>query len=274
MVSLVSTAQTAIANDWTAYNRSVSFSAGHRQQNYVEIDSQGLTTDGVLNREFGQQTSHQAALRWQWHNGVTAQVSTARDNGATNYQGYLQNSNGTLTDFIGRTGNILTEHTVQVGYGFNHTNTPVLPKHIQITPLLQRTQHNWRRYLAQYAEKYDYTSTTAGLRVQHHIKEHTVLEAQALFGRTQSAKISVPNFNFVATQKQGNFKQYRVAISHDISHYFPQPTNHRWLKGWRVTAAYTKNYYNHGASGIVNVLQAPPNENRPSQWLLGLSKQF
>ena len=185
-------AQTENTSTWPDHNRYVALNVGQQQQNYRELDTQGLTTDGTLNRESGAQTHAQTALRWQWASGITAQLSHARQNGATAYQGYLQNGAGNLTPYAARTGNVAHQTSVQLGYAINSGNNATIPSNWQLTPLLAYTQHHWQRNLAQYSETYRHTSTAAGLRLQWQATPSTVIEAQALLGRTQPARATVP----------------------------------------------------------------------------------
>jgi hypothetical protein len=259
--------------DWMAINRSLSFAAGKQHQAYRELDTQGSTSDGELNQETGQQNHAQAALRWQWVNGINTQLSYARQNGATTYQGYLQSGSGNLTPYAARTGNVSSQTALQLGYALNSSTVAYFPVNLQLTPLLQITQHHWQRNLAQYREIYRHTSTAAGLRLQWQpltSSPSTVVEAQALAGRTQPARVTVPAFDFNAQQASGRYRQWQLGASHDISQYFSTPA----LTGWRVNAQISSTRYTHGASAVVGGLQAPPNHQRPRDWSLGISKHF
>jgi hypothetical protein len=255
---------------WLAHNRSLSFAAGQQRQAYRELDTQGLTTDGVLNRESGTVAYAQAALRWQWANGITAQLAFARQNGATAYQGYLQNGAGNLTPYTARTGNVSSQTALQLGYALNSSTAAYIPASLQLTPLLQLTQHHWQRNLAQYRETYRHTSTAAGLRLQWQPMSSTVFEMQALAGRTQPARVSVPAFDFAAQQASGSYRQWQLGVSHDLSPYFNTPA----MQGWRVNVQVGATRLAHGASAVVNGLQAPPNQHSPNEWSLGVSRHF
>ena len=145
-----------------------------------------------------------------------------------------------------------------------------MPSTWQVTPLLQLSQQHWQRNLAQYSEAYRHTAAAGGVQAQWQIKPGTVLDAQALFGSAQPATVSVPAFGFDATQSGGSYQQWHLGITQDIG----AATGQAVLDGWRIAALYARSQYGHGASAVVNGLQAPPNEHRPSVWTLGLQKQF
>ncbi len=62
-------AQTENTSTWPYHNRYVTLNVGQQQQNYRELDTQGLTTNGILNAETGHQQHPGAALSWQTDNG-------------------------------------------------------------------------------------------------------------------------------------------------------------------------------------------------------------
>ena len=266
----VAHAQTENTSTWQARNRYVSLNLGQQQQNYRELDTQGLTTNGTLNGETGRQQHLGAAISWQTNSGWLLGFDAQRQTGATAYSGYLQAGNGSLSPYAAHTGNVATQYSVHIGYRLNVNTLGVVPSTWQITPLLQLSQHHWQRNLAQYSEAYRHTATAGGVRAQWQMKPGTVLEAQALFGSTQPATVSVPAFAFEATQGGGSYEQWHLGITQDIG----VATGQAVLDGWRIAARCAHSHYGHGASAVVNGLQAPPNEYRPSVWTLGLQKQF
>ena len=263
-------AQTENTNTWQAYNRYVALNLGQQQQNYRELDTQGITTNGTLNTETGRQQHLGAAISYQAANGWLLGFDAQRQTGATGYSGYLQAGNGNLSPYAARTGNVATQFSVHIGYGLNANTWGVMPSTWQITPLLQLSQHHWQRNLAQYSEAYRHNATAGGVRAQWQMKPGTALEAQALFGNTQPATVSVPAFGFEATQAGGSYRQWHLGITQDLG----AATGQAVLDGWRIAARYARSQYDHGASAVVNGLQAPPNEHRPSVWTLGLQRHF
>ena len=107
------------ANTWPAHNRYVALNLGQQQQNYREIDTQGLTTNGTLNAETGRQQHMGAALSWQTDNGWLLGFDAQRQTGATAYNGYLQAGNGSLSPYAARTGNVANRYSAYVGYCLN-----------------------------------------------------------------------------------------------------------------------------------------------------------
>jgi len=108
-----------------ANNRSISLQGLTLQQDYREIDTQGLTADGILNTEKGHWQGNALQARWQGQLpiGTTAmatrlplwlQAQTAQATGQTDYNGYLQSGN-TLTPYRAKTGNTWRSHSVALG---------------------------------------------------------------------------------------------------------------------------------------------------------------
>jgi hypothetical protein len=259
-----------VATPWPAHNGHLALHLGQQQQNYRELDTQGLATNGTLNTEAGHQRDLGAAISYQTTSGWLLGLDAQRQTGATAYSGYLQAGNGSLSPYAARTGNVATQYSAHIGYGLNASTWVAMPSAWQVTPLLQLAQHQWQRNLAQYSEAYRHTSAAGGLRAQWQLHPGTVLEAQALLGRSQRATVSVPTFGFAATQGGGRYQQWHLGITQDLG----AATGQALLSGWAIAARYARSQYSHGASAVVNGMQAPPNEHRPSVWTLGLQKQF
>lgn len=136
--------------------------------------------------------------------------------------------------------------------------------------MAQFGQHHWQRNLVQYSETYDFKHYALGVLLQWQLRPGTVLEAQAMQGRTLSARVSVPAFSFTAEQPGDNWRELQFGISQDLGAF----ARTKAFEGWRLAARYIASDYAHGASQIVNGLQAPPNQHRPSTWTLGLQKLF
>jgi len=107
---------------WAKHNRYIEAYAGSHNQDYQEQDTQGLTTNGVLDTETGNQDHIGLALRWQTSGGWLMQLQAQRQSGTTNYNGYLQSGGGSLTPYRATTGNVATQLAVQVGYALNSDN--------------------------------------------------------------------------------------------------------------------------------------------------------
>ena len=104
-------AQTDNTSTWPAHNRYLALNVGQQQQNYRELVSQGLTTNGTLNAETGRQRHLGAAISWQTTSGWLLGFDAQRQTGATAYSGYLQAGNGSLSPYVARTGNVATQFT-------------------------------------------------------------------------------------------------------------------------------------------------------------------
>ncbi len=263
-------AQAQVSPNWIEHNRYLEAGVGIHQQAYREQDRYSLTPDGTLNTETGKQSTLNAALRWQTAGGWFAELATQRQSGATDYSGYLQHGNGSLTPYQARTGNVANQARVQIGYALNVGNWPVVPAHWQFIPVVQLSQHHWRRNLTQYSETYRFNAYAVGAIAQWRMLPGMVLEAQALAGHTAAAQVSAPELGFASTQAGGSLQQWQLAIIQDLA----VATGQAQLSGWRIVARYAGSHYSHGTSPIVAGLQAPPNKNAPRTWTLGVQKQF
>ena len=112
-------AQPDNATTWQAHNRYVALHAGQQQQNYRELDTQGLASNGTLNTETGHQRHLGAAISYQTTSGWLLGLDAQRQTGATAYSGYLQAGNGSLSPYAARTGNVATQYSAHIGYGLN-----------------------------------------------------------------------------------------------------------------------------------------------------------
>jgi len=255
---------------WAENNRFVAFAAGQHQQNYREQDLGGQTVDGILNTETGSQNAISATLRWQTNNHWLVQLQADRQSGVTRYNGYLQSSTGSLTPYRAHTGNTATQLVATVGYALHANNWASMPADWQLTPLLQYGHHHWQRNLVQYGETYKHPRHALGALLQWQARRGTVLELQGMFGRVHAATVSVPALGFKANQPGSHWHEWQLGISQDLAMLTGQPA----FNGWRLSARYARSQYGHGASPVVNGLQAPPNTHNPAVWTLGLQKQF
>lgn len=270
-ILLVGASTQATAQDfWTKYNRNVELSAGTQQQDYREHDTPGLTTDGNLDTESGKQNQFGLVLRWQTQNSWLLQPQAERQIGTTDYNGYLQAGNSSLTAYRARTGNVATSYSVQLAYALNSDTWSALPASLQVSPMLQIGAHHWQRTLVQYRETYHYRTLALGAKAQWQMCVSSVLEGQWLVGRTQTAQVDVPTLGFASTQAGNSFSQWHLGISQKLA----AMTKQLILADWYLTARYSRSRYAHQQSPLVNGLQAPPNQHAPSAWTLVLQKQF
>lgn len=256
--------------DWAAHNRFVEVFGGQRQQDYFEADTQGLTSNGVLDVEIGRQSNVGVALRWQTDNYWLVHLQVERQSGMTDYNGYLQAGNGSLTPYRARSGNTARQAGLTVGYALNASNWPAISPEWQVTPLLHISQHRWNRNLVQYSETYAHSNYAAGVLLQWRARLGTVVAVQALQGRTGRAEVSVPSLGFAAQQPGDIYRQWGLGLSQELA----QLSNYNALAGWHLIVHFNTSMFAHNASPTVNALQAPPNQHRPSAWSLGLRKQF
>ncbi len=258
------------SESWAKHNRYIELYSGSHQQNYQEEDTQGLTTNGILDSETGSQEHFGAAVRWQATNGWLVHLQAQRQSGTTHYNGHLQSGSGTLTQYRAFTGNVATQLAVQVGYALNSDTLRAIPAHLQITPLVQLGENRWQRNLVQYSEAYRYTTTAVGAQLQWQARPGTVLEVQAIVGQTGAATVNVNSLGIVAQQPGAAMRQWHVGVGQDLGRLLDAEA----FRGWRLIARYSQSTVAHDASPLVNGLQAPPNQHQPSEWVIGLQRQF
>ena len=268
--TVVGAQESPLQQPWHSQNRYLELGAGQQQQAYREQDSYALTPDGVLNSESGRQDALHIAVRWQAPWGGFAAVQAQRQSGPTAYKGYLQSGSGALTPYNATTGNTASHVALQLGYAMGSQTLAYLPANWEIIPVVWLGQHTWQRNLAQYSESYRYTTQALGAVAQYQLRLGTVVEAQALRGKSSPASVSVPGLDFDATQPGGIWVRWQLGVSQDLG----AATGQDAWRGWRVFARTTSTRTTHGASDVTNGLQAPPNESTPNIWLLGLQKQF
>ncbi len=208
---------------WAGHNRYAELTRGQHQQNYREQDTGGLTADGTLDTETGHQDQISAALRWQTAGGWLLNLQAQRETGATDYNGYLQSGNGSLTPLRTTSGNVASSYAAQLGYALNSATRAAVPQDWQLVPMVQVSRHHWQRNLAQYSETYRYSAWAAGAMLQWQARPGTVLELQALSGRTGSADVNVQALNFAARQPGGAMRQWHIAISQDLGQHCQCP---------------------------------------------------
>lgn len=255
--------------DWTGHNRYIEVGAGIYRQHYREQDLYAVTADGILNSETGNQDLIRAALRWQSLQGWLVELSVQRQNGATDYSGYLQ-SGGQLTPYIARTGNVAHQASVGLGYGLNAGNWHGFPANWQLIPIVKFSRYHWQRNLVQYSETYGFNALAAGAIAQWQMRPGTVLKAQVLAGHTSSAQVSAETLGFKANQVGGHWQQWQLAVTQDMGVALGNDS----FKDWRLVARYVESRFSHGASSIVAGLQAPPNKHVTSALMLGVQRQF
>jgi hypothetical protein len=248
------------------YNRSIALQGLRTQQDYRETDTYGQTTDGIFNSERGHWLGTGLQARWQGQLGrvpLWLQAQTSRSTGQTNYQGYLQGGRN-LTPYAARTGNVVAKRSLRVGWPVDLTGLLPEPNklQLQIVPYVDWAHQRWQRNLVQYGETYTHRTRSLGVLVQWQMAPNWVLEASHQQGRHSSASLSAPSMGFAADLGRASQKQSSLAL-----HWQAHP---RW--GLQLHAIQTR--YTHGASAIINNLQAPPSISRHTQLGAGVAWHY
>ena len=244
---------------WRSYNRSLSLQAVALDQDYTEYDTQGLTTDGILDTETGAVPGWGAQARWQGKvAGVPLwlQAGYQRSRGQTDYQGYLQ-SGATLTPFSARTGNQFEQTGLALGMPL-----PLGGHDAQLIPYLTFAQQRWQRNLVGYGETYRSCSASLGLLAQWHFTSAWTLEAGVEAGRQTHADISAPALGFSADLDNADLRRAGLGL------------NYRIGERMGLRADWSQTRWRTQASAIVNGFQLPPTRSRQNSLGVSLSWHY
>lgn len=230
------------------HNRSLELGISVTDMRYREIDTQGLTSDGILNTERGLIAGGNLQGRWQAGNDAEvplwAQGNIDWSQGRTAYQGYLQ-SGDQLIPYRARTGNNLITAGASVGFII-----PLIEWQAQLVPYVNAGQRRWQRNLVQYGEDYIHTIYSLGLLMQWTIQPDWVLEISHQQGRQKYARLTVPRLGFSASLGRRAQQQTGLALCYQASD--------RWSLKMRVE----KTRYSNTQSVVFNGLQAPSSITR------------
>ncbi len=253
---------------WDALNRNLSLHVSSTQQRYTELDTQALTTSGVLDRETGQSSGWGVQLRWQGQAGAVPlwlQADTGYSTGQTDYNGHLQRGNA-LTPYQAKTGNVWQSTSLRVGLPLTTDKL----NSWQFIPYLDWTQQHWQRNLVQYGESYKQSKESLGLLVQwqpawpallgHVDQAHKpwLLELGHQRSTSQRSHAAVPNLDFAASQETGPVHQTEVGLRYAITP--------RWQLQLRAQHTQSSTL----ASAVVNGLQSPPSQTQQTLLAIGL----
>ena len=249
-----------------AHNRSLSVHGLLTEQNYREIDNTGQTADGTFNTERCHLQGTGLQARWQGHVGpvpLWLQMQASLSTGQTDYQGYLQGG-GQLTAYAARSGNTIEQRSLRFGWPVDVVALwpALVGAPLQIVPYVDWTQQRWQRNLVQYGETYLHSTRSLGVLAQWQFASEWVLETSHQQGGHSSASLSAPNVGFAAPLGLATQQQSSLAL-----HWQAQP---RW--SLQLQAAQTR--YTHGASAIINNLQAPPSTSQHTQLGAGVAWHY
>jgi hypothetical protein len=239
---------------WRDHNRSLSLQAVALGQDYTEYDTQGLTTDGILDTEKGAIPGWGVQARWQGNVAglpLWLQAGYQESRGQTDYQGYLQ-SGATLTPFSARTGNTLTEAGLALGVPLKWSGQDA-----QFIPYLEIGDQRWQRNLVGYGETYQSRSASLGLLTQWRFTPVWTFEASAEIGRLSHAHLNVPPLSFSADLDSAH--RWRAGLG----------LNYQLAARVGIGAHWSQTRWRTQASDIVNGFQAPPARTRQDS--LGVS---
>ncbi len=259
-LTLASAAVAAEADGtWQLHNRSISVGIIQKQQQYVELDSFGLTPDGILDQEHGRLHGQSLQARWQ---GTLAtvplwvQASLHSSKGQTIYQGYLQ-SKTSLTPFGALTGNRFNDVQIRMGMPWQAQGYA-----LQLVPYVDLSRHTWQRNLLQYSENYQRRSHSLGLLAQWSFTPHVVLEVSHQLSRYVGTNVNVPSLAFAITLGQEQLNESNIALSYRISN------------AHSIGYQFTQVRHRGNQSSLIAGLQAPPSQSRQTRTGIALAWHF
>jgi hypothetical protein len=244
-----------------SYNRSVSLGASILEREYVENDSQGLTSDGVLDSEKGTLAGAAVRVRWQglsWPGNCPAALIQGiyqQFSGSTAYRGYLQ-SGGTLIPDEATTGNRRQALALRGGWSISRT------EELQWLPFIEYRYQQWQRDLVQYRETFQHEAALVGLMGQWRVSPAWTLEGEIGAGTTLRARMDAPAFGF--SERLPNRVLWTMGAS----------ATYRFDDYWWATGSIHHERFHYGQSAISNGLLEPASRTRQTHGLVGVDYQF
>ena len=244
-----------------------SLAVGVQPIHYQELDTQGLTDDGILNSERGKLPSLSFGLRWQQS---TVQLSPAPSPwfawsgsyavGGSDYDGYLQTGQH-LQSYQSYTENVQISWKTKMGW--------TLPLELPsgqgysgyLEPYVFYQQLGWERELDQYTEHYHRRGHGIGLQWRQDLTKDWQVLLSAARTLSGEAEVDVSGLGFEATV-DATWQQY------DIGAY--RRLNRQQMLG----AVWRHSQYRSDASVIVNGYQSPSSQEKRQALMLIFSCYF
>lgn len=229
--------------NWLSVNRFVGVRGVLYHESYKELDSYGLTSDGVLDSETGTIPAGSITFGWQGTLASLPVLLRTRylwGEGQTSYRGYLQTGSG-LSRYLAKTGNTTQIWHINVGMPLNYYR-----EKIQITPMIGYTGINWSRDLVDYTERIHFRGYQAALLVQWLCAHHWWAGMGFAFSHLSDNAISISRLNFHADIPTA--RQWKITFE----------LHHRLVQNlWVGVGGYWARRKTH-ATQVSNGLQLPP----------------
>ncbi len=172
-------------------------SIGWQHIDYVEDDTFGATSNGVLDSDKGSQPGLKVHYNLQGDRlgikDLYFKASYAYFHGTTHYDGYLQNLvTGGLTPYNTETQVSSTDAQLKLGKGF------LLGQSTQLTPYVAYNYRQWERDSSRdpygYLEMYSHDAISVGLLTQYAITQNLVASFDASIGQMLNAQMEIEHY--------------------------------------------------------------------------------
>lgn len=240
-------------------------SVGMLQHSYYEKEKEGLTKDGVLNRELGNMPMASFSMMTQAKNSKHwlpfAQLVVGYADGTTNYDGYLQ-SGTQLTPYQTDTKNQIWLSNLTLGLKKD------VSKNITFSPQIKIAHNHWQRALEQYTEKLEHIALLSGInidwQIQHllNTKKSMWLTIAANYGKHLYTQINVDDLAFKQNMGKAGIWQFSIQ------------TNYSLMNKLNLAIGISHQKWRYKYSKVMNGFRYPDSETKQILWNFGLVYHF
>lgn len=268
---LASTLSVAHADDTISRaNNTIGISTGSHTLDYREVDNYGMTGTGTLDSEKGTQFMFEGSATRQGDvfgiSDVYTSLAVSYSHGTTNYDGYLQSTDGSsaaLIPYQSSTTDSTTDVTLKVGKGFRFA---AAGHPAQVTPYVRYGFHNWVRNLGDgseygYKETYSHNELGAGVLGQYAFTNKLVGSVDGSVSATISPKMKADGIGDFSLKSKAT---ETVSVGFD---YAVTPALH-------VNGRYQFTHFEYGQSDISNGAFEPTSKTNEHVVLVGVGYAF
>lgn len=248
-----------------ASNNQARASVVQQKFDYVEYDAFGVTHDGILDSERGNQTGVAAGISLQRDianvKNVYFNIEAVRLTGDTDYDGYLQGG-AVLIPYQTTTQYETTDVQVKIGQGFKlgTYNTA------QVTPYVSFGSYKWLRDSSAdpygYAEDYRHKFAGVGAMLQYELSPRIVAKVDYMYGRTFDASMTLVASGTEFALPKKPIQQLALGLDYAVT------------KSVHVHADYRYSKFAYGQSEVISGFLEPASDTKRSQLAVGVGYRF
>jgi hypothetical protein len=226
-----------------AVNNQIGLSFGGQHIDYVEEDTYGATTNGVLDSEKGSQPGLKVHYTLQGDRlgikDLYFKASYGYFKGTTHYDGYIQSyTTGAITPYNSDTHTSSTDAQLKLGKGYQ------LGSSTQLTPYIAYNYRQWERDssfdLYGNLEMYSHDAGSIGLLTQYAITPNLVASFDASIGKMFNAQMEVDHY-------------YKFDLGKRTLYTFELGLDYALSKEWHLFSNLQYMQYRYGESNTVPV---------------------